>query len=397
MKPLDDIKILSLEQYGAGPFGSLHLADLGAEIIKIEDPNFKGDVGRYVPPFNDGTDSLFHETFNRGKKSIVIDINSDGGRKVFNELVKKSDVVYSNFRGDVPEKLKITYDHLKSINKKIVCVSLTGFGMTGPRSSEPGYDYIMQGLTGWMNLTGEPDGPPTKSGLSLVDYSGGLIASVAILAGVHSARRTGEGMDCDLSLYDTALSLLTYPATWWLSKEYEVERSSRSAHPSLVPFQLFKGIDEWFVVGCAKEKFWERLRDLLGDERLRDEKFSNFSLRFENKNELIEILDELFSHKDADEWLKLLKAKQIPSGPINSLKDVFDDEHAKSREMIFEYEHPNLGKVKQVLSPVNVGKSNKTNLKRAPLYNEHTDQILRERLNYSEEEIQRLKDNGIIS
>lgn len=397
MKPLDDIKILSLEQYGAGPFGSLHLADLGAEVIKIEDPNFKGDVGRYVPPFNKGTDSLFHETFNRGKKSIVIDINSDEGRKVFNELVKKSDVVYSNFRGDVPEKLKITYDYLKSINKKIVCVSLTGFGMTGPRSSEPGYDYIMQGLTGWMNLTGEPDGPPTKSGLSLVDYSGGLIASIAILAGVHSARRTGEGMDCDLSLYDTALSLLTYPATWWLSKEYEVERSSRSSHPSLVPFQLFKGEDDWFVVGCAKEKFWERLRDLLEDQRLRDEKFSNFSLRFENKKELITILDEIFSQKKADEWLELLKDKQIPSGPINSLKDVFDDEHAISRDMFLEYEHPELGKVKQVLSPVNVGKQNKKDIRRAPMYNEHTENILRDRLNYSEEEIQRLKDNGVIT
>jgi len=397
MKPLDDIKILSLEQYGAGPFGSLHLADLGAEVIKIEDPNFNGDVGRYVPPFNKGTDSLFHETFNRGKKSIVIDINSDEGRKVFNELVKKSDVVYSNFRGDVPEKLKITYDYLKSINKKIVCVSLTGFGMTGPRSSEPGYDYIMQGLTGWMNLTGEPDGPPTKSGLSLVDYSGGLIASIAILAGVHSARRTGEGMDCDLSLYDTALSLLTYPATWWLSKEYEVERSSRSSHPSLVPFQLFKGEDDWFVVGCAKEKFWERLRDLLEDERLKDEKFSNFSLRFDNKKELITILDEIFSQKKADEWLELLKDKQIPSGPINSLKDVFDDEHAISREMFFEYEHPELGRVKQVLSPVNVGKENKKDIKRAPMYNEHTENILRDRLNYSEEEIQRLKDNGVIT
>ena len=397
MKPLDDIKILSLEQYGAGPFGSLHLADLGAEVIKIEDPNFNGDVGRYVPPFNKGTDSLFHETFNRGKKSIVIDINSDEGRKVFNELVKKSDVVYSNFRGDVPEKLKITYDYLKSINKKIVCVSLTGFGMTGPRSSEPGYDYIMQGLTGWMNLTGEPDGPPTKSGLSLVDYSGGLIASIAILAGVHSARRTGEGMDCDLSLYDTALSLLTYPATWWLSKEDEVERSSRSSHPSLVPFQLFKGEDDWFVVGCAKEKFWERLRDLLVDERLRDEKFSNFSLRFDNKKELITILDEIFSQKKAGEWLELLKDKQIPSGPINSLKDVFDDEHAISREMFFEYEHPELGKVKQILSPVNVGKENKKDIKRAPMYNEHTENILRDRLNYSEEEIQRLKDNGVIT
>lgn len=397
MKPLDDIKILSLEQYGAGPFGSLHLADLGAEVIKIEDPNFNGDVGRYVPPFNKGTDSLFHETFNRGKKSIVIDINSDEGRKVFNELVKKSDVVYSNFRGDVPEKLKITYDHLKSINKKIVCVSLTGFGMTGPRSSEPGYDYIMQGLTGWMNLTGEPDGPPTKSGLSLVDYSGGLIASIAILAGVHSARRTGEGMDCDLSLYDTALSLLTYPATWWLSEEYEVERSSRSSHPSLVPFQLFKGKDDWFVVGCAKEKFWERLQDLLEDKRLRDKKFSNFSLRFENKKELITILDEIFSQKKADEWLELLKDKKIPSGPINSLKDVFDDEHAISREMFLEYEHPELGKVKQVLSPVNVGKQNKKDIVRAPLYNEHTENILRDRLNYSEEEIQRLKDNGVIT
>lgn len=396
MKPLDDIKILSLEQYGAGPFGSLHLADLGAEVIKIEDPNFKGDVGRYVPPFNKGTDSLFHETFNRGKKSIVIDINSDEGRIVFNRLVKKSDVVYSNFRGDVPEKLKITYEHLKSINKKIVCVSLTGFGMTGPRSSEPGYDYIMQGLTGWMNLTGEPDGPPTKSGLSLVDYSGGLIASIAILAGVHSARRTGKGMDCDLSLYDTALSMLTYPATWWLTEEYEVERSSRSAHPSLVPFQLFKGADQWFVVGCAKEKFWERLRDLLNDKRLREEKFSTFSLRFENKSELIKILDEIFITKNAEEWLNLLKAEQIPSGPINSLKDVFDDEHAKFREMLFEYEHPNLGNVKQVLSPVNVGNQNKVEISRAPLYNEHTEDILRNRLNYSEEEIQTLKDNGII-
>lgn len=397
MKPLDDIRILSLEQYGAGPFGSLHLADLGAEIIKIEDPNFKGDVGRYVPPFNEGTDSLFHETFNRGKKSIVLDINSPEGREVFNDLVKKSDVVYSNFRGDVPKKLKITYNDLKSLNKKIVCVSLTGFGMTGPRSSEPGYDYIMQGLTGWMNLTGEPDGPPTKSGLSLVDYSGGLIASIAILAGVHSARKSGEGMDCDLSLYDTALSLLTYPATWWLSKGYEVERSSRSAHPSLVPFQLFKGNDEWFVVGCAKEKFWERLRDLLGDDRLKQEKFSNFSLRFENKEELIVILDEIFSQKNAAIWLELLKEQKIPSGPINSLKDVFEDQHAKSRKMIFEYEHPDLGKVKQVLSPVNVGESNKKDIERAPLYNEHAEEILRERLNYSDEEIQILKDNGVIT
>lgn len=396
MKPLDDIKILSLEQYGAGPFGSLHLSDLGAEVVKIEDPNFSGDVGRYVPPFNEGKDSLFHETFNRGKKSIVMDINSEDGRKIFNELVKKCDVMYSNFRGDVPEKLKIRYEDLKHINKKIVCVSLTGFGMTGPRRSEPGYDYIMQGLTGWMNLTGEPDGPPTKSGLSLVDYSGGLIAAIAILAGVHSAKRDGKGMDCDLSLYDTALSLLTYPATWWLSKEYEVERFSRSSHPSLVPFQLFKGSDNWFVVGCPKEKFWERLRDLLEDERLLDEKFSNFANRFENKKELIGILDKIFETKTSEEWLEMLKEKQIPSGPINDLKNVFDDKHAKSRDMILEYKHPTLGIVKQVLSPVNVGKSNKEDINRAPMYGEHTDYVLKEILDYTKEEIDALKENGIV-
>ena len=396
MKPLDDIKILSLEQYGAGPFGSLHLSDLGAEIVKIEDPNFSGDVGRYVPPFNEGKDSLFHETFNRGKKSIVMDINSEDGRKVFNDLVKKCDVMYSNFRGDVPKKLKIRYEDLKHINKKIVCVSLTGFGMTGPRSSEPGYDYIMQGLTGWMNLTGEPDGPPTKSGLSLVDYSGGLIAAIAILAGVHSAKRNGKGRDCDLSLYDTALSLLTYPATWWLSKEYEVERFSRSSHPSLVPFQLFKASDNWFVVGCPKEKFWERLTDLLEDERLQDEKFSNFTNRFENKKELIEILDKIFETKTSQEWLEMLKEKQIPSGPINDLKNVFDDKHAKSRDMILEYKHPTLGSVKQVLSPVNVGKSNKEEIKRAPMYGEHTDYVLKEILGYTKEEVDTLKKNGIV-
>ena len=396
MKPLDDIKILSLEQYGAGPFGSLHLSDLGAEVVKIEDPNFSGDVGRYVPPFNEGKDSLFHETFNRGKKSIVMDINSEDGRKIFNELVKKCDVMYSNFRGDVPEKLKIRYEDLKHINKKIVCVSLTGFGMTGPRRSEPGYDYIMQGLTGWMNLTGEPDGPPTKSGLSLVDYSGGLIAAIAILAGVHSAKRDGKGMDCDLSLYDTALSLLTYPATWWLSKEYEVARFSRSSHPSLVPFQLFKGSDNWFVVGCPKEKFWERLRDLLEDGRLLDEKFSNFANRFENKKELIGILDKIFETKTSEEWLEMLKEKQIPSGPINDLKNVFDDKHAKSRDMILEYKHPTLGIVKQVLSPVNVGKSNKEDINRAPMYGEHTDYVLKEILGYTKEEIDALKENGIV-
>ncbi|MGA0003263.1 MAG: CaiB/BaiF CoA transferase family protein, partial [Candidatus Nanopelagicales bacterium] len=177
-RPLEGITVLSLEQFGAGPFGTVHLADLGARIIKIEDPSSGGDVGRYVPPYAHEEDSLFFEAFNRNKESISLDLSTPAGRATFEDLVKKSDAVYSNLRGDVPAKLKITYDDLKHLNPAIVCCSLSGFGMTGPRAKEPGYDYMLQGLAGWMSLTGEPDGPPTKSGLSLLDFSGGFVAAL---------------------------------------------------------------------------------------------------------------------------------------------------------------------------------------------------------------------------
>lgn len=258
--PLADIRVVAVEQYGAGPWGSLHLADLGADIIKIEDPRTGGDVGRMVPPFQAGEDSLFFETFNRNKRSLSLDITTPAGREVFHALVKEADVVYSNLRGDVPAKLGLCYEDLREVNPAIVCCSLSAYGMTGPRAKEPGYDYILQGLTGWMDVTGEPDGPPTKTGLSLVDFSGGFVAGIAILAGVHAARRDGVGMDCDLSLFDTALSLLTYLGTWHLNGDYQPQRMRHSAHPSLVPFQNFETATGWIVAGCAKEKFFHSAR-----------------------------------------------------------------------------------------------------------------------------------------
>ncbi len=248
MRPLEDVRILAVEQYGAGPFGTLHLADMGADVIKIEDPRAGGDVGRYVPPFQEGEDSLFFETFNRNKRSLNLDITAPAGRQVFEDLVRRSDAVYSNLRGGVPARLRLRYDDLKHLNPAIVCCSLTGFGMTGPRQTEPGYDYILQGLAGWMSLTGEPDGPPTKSGLSLVDYSGGFVAAIALLIGLHAARRDGVGMDCDVSLFDTAMNLLSYPATWHMTAGFEPHRTARSAHPSVVPFQNFPTADGWIVV-----------------------------------------------------------------------------------------------------------------------------------------------------
>ena len=308
VKPLEDIRIVSLEQYGAGPFGSMHLAELGAEVIKIEDPSSGGDVGRYVPPYAQDGDSLFFESFNKNKSSVMLDIRSDAGREVFHDLVRSADAVYSNLRGDVPAKLGIRYADLADVNPRIVCCSLTGFGMTGPRSGEPGYDYVLQALGGWMSLTGEPGGAPQKAGLSLVDYSGGFVAAIALLAGIHAARRDGVGTDCDLSLYDTAVSLLTYPATWHLTEGYTPARTHHSAHPSLVPFQAFEAADGWLVVGCAKEKFWQRLTVVLERPDLaEDPRFATFRDRDVHRDVLVPLLEELFAARAVDVWIAAMR------------------------------------------------------------------------------------------
>ncbi|MDQ1562033.1 MAG: hypothetical protein QOE85_1374, partial [Actinomycetota bacterium] len=388
MKPLEDIRILAVEQYGAGPFGSVHLADLGAEVIKVEDPSNGGDVGRYVPPYQEGEDSLFFEVFNRNKRSINIDLSTPEGRQVFEDLVRVSDVVYSNLRGDVPAKIGITYDDLKHLNPKIVCCALTGFGMTGPRAKEPGYDYVLQGMAGWMDITGEPSGPPTKSGLSLVDYSGGLVAAISILAGVHAARRDGVGMDCDVSLFDTAISMLTYPAIWNLNGDFEPVRTHNSAHPSLVPFQAFQTSDSWIVVACPKEKFWQRLGDVMErPDLVTDERYATFADRRRNAGELIPILEEIFASRTEEEWLRLLRAAGVPCGPVNTVSQALADDHTIARGMVVETEHPVFGTVRQVRSPVRVG-APVTDYRRAPQRNEDAEYIYSEMLGYDAEQIE---------
>lgn len=378
MRPLQDIRILSLEQYGAGPFGSLHLAHLGAEVIKIEDPHSAGDIGRYVPPFNAGQDSLFFESFNRNKSSIALDMSSPAGRTVFEDLVRSADAVYSNLRGDVPAKLRICYDDLKDINPAIVCCSLSGFGMDGPRSTQPGYDYVLQALAGWMSVTGEPDGPPQKSGLSLVDYSGGLVAAVALIAGIHAARRDGRGMDCDVSLFDTAIGMLTYLGTWHLNGGFEPRRMSHSAHPSLVPFQAFPAKDGWMVVGCAKEKFWRRLTELVDRRDLaEDPRFATFAERDRHREDLLPILEDVFAARTVDEWIEVMQAAAIPCAPIHTVARALADDHTTARGMIVHTDHPRYGRMRSIASPVRVGPRAPEHDRRAPLLGEHTEGLLR--------------------
>ncbi|MFM9921180.1 CaiB/BaiF CoA transferase family protein [Lacisediminihabitans sp. H27-G8] len=390
MKPLEDLRIVAIEQYGAGPFGSVHLADLGAEVIKIEDPGSGGDVGRYVPPYQEGEDSLFFEAFNRNKRSISLDLTTTAGRTVFEDLVRVSDIVYSNLRGDVPAKLGITFDDLRHLNPTIVCCSLSGFGMTGPRLAEPGYDYVLQGIAGWMDITGEPSGPPTKSGLSLVDYSGGLVAAISMLAAVHAARRDGVGTDCDISLFDTAVSMLTYPAIWSLNGDFTPTRTHHSAHPSLVPFQAFEASDGWIVIACPKEKFWKRLATAIGRPDLGTaESYGTFIARRVNSDTLLPLLDDIFATRPAFEWLTKLRAAGVPCGPVNSVSEALADAQTDARGMIVETEHPRFGTVRQVRSAVRVGSAT-PEYRRAPLRNEDVDYVLQDVLRYDEGRIAEL-------
>jgi crotonobetainyl-CoA:carnitine CoA-transferase CaiB-like acyl-CoA transferase len=393
-RPLADVRIIAVEQYGAGPWGSLHLADLGAEVIKIEDPSVGGDVGRYVPPYTCGEDSLFFEVFNRGKKSLSLDLSSPQGRSVFDDLVRSADAVYSNLRGDVPTKIGLTYDQLKHLNPAIVCCSLSGFGMTGPRVKEPGYDYILQGLAGWMDVTGEPDGPPTKSGLSMVDYSGGMVAAISLLGGIHAARRDGVGMDCDVSLYDTAISLLTYPATWALNEGFVPTRTPLSSHPSLVPFQLFETKDSWIVVGCAKEKFWHRLAEVVGHpEWAGPGDYESFAARALHREALVVELASIFTTRTTDEWLEALYAAAIPCGPVNTVAEAMGEPHTMERGLIVEADHPTFGTVRMPRTAVSAG-ARPTAYRRAPQRNEDFDYVVRDLLDYDDARVSQLVTAG---
>jgi crotonobetainyl-CoA:carnitine CoA-transferase CaiB-like acyl-CoA transferase len=394
MLPLEDVRIVAIEQYGAGPFGSMHLADLGAEVIKIEDARSGGDVGRYVVPYQEGEDSLFFETFNRNKRSVSVDLSTPAGRSVVRDLAAVSDGVYSNLRGDIPERIGLTYSQLRDVNQKIVCCSLSGFGMSGPRRAEPAYDYILQGIAGWMSLTGEPDGPPTKSGLSLVDYCGGLVAALALVTGIHAARRDGLGMDCDLSLFDVAVSMLSYPATWHLSGGFNPVRTSHSAHPSLVPFQNFETADGWIVVGCAKEKFWRSLTGVIAHPELADDpRFRDFAARYRNRDALIPILVKIFKTRPAEHWLPRLSAAGIPCGPVNTLAEALTDPQVAARGLLVETEHPRFGLVRTPASAVRVGQG-RARHRRGPQRNEDAQAILEGLLGYDAARQQALRAAG---
>lgn len=385
--PLKGLRIVAVEQYGAGPYGSMHLADLGAEVIKIESPP-GGDVSRSTGPYFLGEgDSLFFQTFNLNKRSLRLDLKAAEGREVFEKLIATADAVLNNLRGDQPAKLGLDYATLSKINPKIVCAHLSAYGRDNERAAWPGYDYLMQAEAGFMALTGEPDAPPARFGLSMVDFMTGTTMSMALLAGVVGAMRTGIGRDVDVSLFDVALHQLSYPATWYLNNGHITERLERSAHPSTVPCQVYRTADGWIMVMCMLEKFWQTFIAGIGSPAWAAEpRFADFAARRQSRLELTPLVDAALSTRTTAQWMEVFAGK-IPVAPILDVAAALDNPYVERVGMVQTIDHPQ-GPQRVLCNPVKLDGQRLSGAACPPL-NADAHELLEE-LGYAEADIVRL-------
>ncbi|HYG91276.1 MAG TPA: CoA transferase [Azospirillum sp.] len=396
MLPLEGVTVIAVEQYGAGPFGTMLLADLGAEVIKVENPAEGGEVGRHVGPhyFAPGN-SHFYQSFNRNKRSITLNLKHPEGMAVLHELVRHADAVLDNLRGDLPDKLGLTYEHLKAVNPRIVCAHLSAYGREGPRRSWPGYDYLMQAEAGYLSLTGEPDGPPARFGLSVVDMMTGLMTVFGLVSGVVGARSSGKGMDVDVSLFDTALHNLSYLATWYLNGSHNQGREPRSTHPSLTPSQLYRTRDGWIFIMCNKEKFWPVLCAKLGrPEWAEDARFRTFKDRLANRAVLTELLDDAFMQRGTAEWVEILGGA-VPTAPVFDVAQALENPFVRDSDRIADFTDPKgEAAVRMLTGPVRIG-GERLPTRTAPALGADTEDVL-VRLGFGAARIAALREQGAI-
>jgi len=393
--PLQGVRVLELGQIIAGTYGNQVLSDLGAEVIKVETP--EGDLGRIpsVAPYR-GLSALFL-TFNRNKKSIVINLKTDAGREIFHELVKVSDVVVDNFRPGVLERLKVDYATLSRINPRIIQCSVTGFGEAGAYRDYPALDLIIQAISGHMAITGESGRPPVRVGIPLADMSGGIYSCKGILAALYARERTGRGQRVEVSMFDAMLNLLSYIATLWLTGGV-LPRPPGSAHEYSVPWQAFEAKDGHIVVATRQEGFWRKLCSALAEPGLaEDPRFASNAERIAHREALVPRLERIFRTRTVADWLERLRAAEVPAAPVNNLDGAFAEPPVAEREMIVEYDHPEVGRVRLPGNPIKMSDMTGTPSQPAPRLGEHTDAILRGLLRLSEERIAALRDSGAIN
>jgi crotonobetainyl-CoA:carnitine CoA-transferase CaiB-like acyl-CoA transferase len=392
--PLQGVRVLELGQIIAGTYGNQVLSDLGAEVIKVEAP--EGDLGRIpsVAPYR-GLSALFL-TFNRNKKSVVINLKTEAGREVFYDLVKVSDVVVDNFRPGVLERLRVDYETLSRINPRIIQCSVTGFGAAGAYKDYPALDLIIQAISGHMAITGEPGRPPVRVGIPLADMSGGIYSCKGILAALYARERSGRGQRVEVSMFDAMLNLLSYIATLWLT-DGVLPKPPGSAHEYSVPWQAFETKDGHIVVATRQEGFWKKLCGVLAEPGLdTDSRFATNADRIANREALVPRLEKIFRTRTVADWLERLRAAEVPAAPVNNLDGAFAEPPVAEREMIVEYDHPDVGRVRLPGNPIKMSSITATPSQPAPRLGEHTDAVLSELLSLSAEKIAGLRRQGAI-
>jgi crotonobetainyl-CoA:carnitine CoA-transferase CaiB-like acyl-CoA transferase len=393
--PLAGVRVLTFEAFGAGPFGSMYLADLGAEVIKIENRAQGGDATRGMGPYFLGEhDSHFFQTFNLNKRSVCLDLKTAEGQAIFRKLVAKSDAVLNNLRGDQPDKLGLTYAALRDCNPRLVCAHLSAYGRDNERRAWPGYDYLMQAEAGFLHVTGEPGSPPARMGLSIIDFMTGITTALALVSALFGAARSGHGRDIDVSLFDVALHQLSYPGTWYLNEKLVTGRAPRSAHPSATPVQLFKTADGWIFIMCMTEKFWQELLKVINAPQIaNDPRFATVSLRREHRDELTPLLDAEFEKDTTAAWLTKLQGV-LPAAPVYDMAQALENPFPIANGMIRNTPHPKRADFRSFANPIKLD-GERLPARSGPALGADTDAVLEE-LGYSSEDIANFKSRGIL-
>ena len=394
--PLRGVRVLDASRVLTGPFCSMILGDLGAEIIKIERPGSGDDTRQWGPPFI-GNESAYFLSVNRNKKSVTLNLETQKGKETFYALAEKSDVLLENFRPGVAKKLGIDYSTIARKNARLIYCSISGFGQTGRYHERAGYDVVLQGMGGLMGVTGEQDRPPVRVGVAMSDIGAGMYAATAILSALLARERSGRGQAVDVALFDSTISWMTYMAGYYFATGKDPSRTG-SAHPTIVPYQCFRTLDgNYLTVAAGNDKLFRNLCKALGKEELIvDPRFTDNSQRIIHRQELVAMIEQVLLTKTRDDWIRILIQADVPTGPVYSMSELFSDPQVKDRKMLVEVEHAQLGKLKQIGIPMKFSDTEPEIRSSPPGLGEHTSEILRTLLGYDDERLRQMKEEGVI-
>ena len=391
---LDGYRVLDLSRILSGPYCTMALADFGAEVIKVERPGSGDDTRAWGPPFVGGQ-SAYYLSINRSKRSITVDLGQEQGREIIYALARVCDVAIENFRPGTADRIGVGYERLRQENPQLIYCSISGFGQDGPYRDRPGYDALAQAMSGMMYITGEPDGPPTKHGMSIADIGAGMWAALAIVSALLARERTGEGQYIDISLLDAQISWLTYTAGSYFATGRNPERYG-SAHPSIVPYQPFATADGYLMLAVGNDRLWQRFCEVVNRPELGTRSgFATSAERVVNRGAVIDVVAEIMRQRSTAEWMSMLEEAGIPAGPINTVAQALNDPHVLAREMVVTLDHPTAGEISVTGNPAKFSATSGETPSAPPLLGEHTDEILRS-LGYTESRIAELRAQAIV-